>query len=75
MAAKAKPQRYVVTGPALVGEPSYSDAGPAHSRALTAASRHNAPNGTWYVRDSVTGVVLGYSERDDKTIISVRHTK
>ena len=73
--AKQKNLRYVVTGPGLDPEPSYADEGPAHSRALTAAARKTAPDGTWYVRDAVSGAVLGYSERDDKRIITVRHRK
>lgn len=62
--AQPKSLRYIVTGPGLgvdQPEPSYADFGPALSRSVTAASASEV-EGTWYVRDSISGVTLGYSE-------------
>lgn len=74
---KRKPSlRYVVTGPGIEDgqEPSYADVGPALSRAVTAAAK--APKdevATWYVRDSITGNILGYAERQEAVVIVVRN--
>lgn len=72
MARKDKYLRYIVTGPGIEDEPSYADPGPALSRALTAACRRDAPDGTWYARDSVTDEVIGYAEKDEKIVRCVR---
>lgn len=61
--ARSTLNRYVVTGPGVDPEPSYTDAGPALSRSLTFASASALPDGTWYVRDAVTDAIIGYSER------------
>ncbi len=45
----------------FIPEPSYEGVGQALSRSVTAAERSDV-EGTWYVRDSVLGDVLGYSE-------------
>jgi hypothetical protein len=62
MSRPAKKLRYEVTGPGLDPLPTYDDAGPALSRSLTAAERSEA-EGTWYVRDAISGETVGYSER------------
>ena len=59
---------FTVTGPGL--EKSYPEAGPALSRALTAASAA-ATDGTWYVRNAA-GDVAGYAERDGAAVRCVR---
>lgn len=65
MAARNKSLRYIVTGYGLQHkQPSYADAGPAISRTITAASDFDG-EGTWYARDSITGEIIGYSERDE----------
>jgi hypothetical protein len=71
MARKPKALRYLVTGPGLglhspygdfIEEPSYDNVGQALSRSITAAERWSPVEGTWYVRDSILGDVLGHSE-------------
>lgn len=79
MSRPAKSLRYTVTGPGLDPEPSYADVGPAMSRALTAAAKvaHNSKGveATFYVRDSITGNTLGYSEADADGIVTTRRTR
>lgn len=58
---------YSVSGPGL--DKAYEDAGPALSRAITAASASQVPC-TYYVRD-VRGDAIGYAERDEHTHIRI----
>lgn len=59
---------FTVTGPGL--EKAYREAGPALSRALTAACAA-AEDGTWYVRNTA-GDVTGYAERAGAAVRCVR---
>jgi hypothetical protein len=69
--AKQKLERFIVTGPGLDPEPSYADPGPALSRALTAALAAT-DDLTFYARDSVSGEVIGFAERSEKSVTCVR---
>lgn len=55
------------------GEAAYEDIGPALSRSITEACKANREI-TIYVRDP-QGDVVGYSENDGKTVITVRHDR
>lgn len=65
-------ERYSVTGPGLA-DISYADVGPAISRSLTAANA-SEEDATFYVRD-LDGTILGYSERNDRIVTTVRYGK
>jgi hypothetical protein len=52
---------YTVSGPGV--DVKYADAGPALSRAVTAASRADAPC-SYYVRDRL-GAAVGRTDRDE----------
>ena len=75
---RAASHRYVVTGPGLDPEPSYADVGPAISRALTAACKvatvSKGVEVTFYVRDSISGDLLGYSETDAAGNVTTRRS-
>lgn len=80
MASRNATNRYEVTGPDVLNSPTYADAGPALSRSITYASKSELPDGTWYVRDGVTGEIVGYTERGTSeagvSILTFRnHTK
>lgn len=66
-----------MTGPGFVegDEPSYTDPGPAMSRALTAALKAapSVDEGTWYWRDAIGDKILGHVEvLGDHTVRVVR---
>lgn len=79
MARRAKNnERFIVTGPGFVegDEPSYSDPGPAMSRALTAALKASpdVTEGSWYWRDVVGDKILGHCDvLADHTVRVVRN--
>lgn len=65
-----KPKRYEVTGPG-VEDVSYDDIGPGLSRTITFACKATT-EATFYLRDSIGGRIVGFSERDINGYVTTR---